>query len=282
MRKFYIVTNAKKDPDFQITKRICEYLTAGGCRWTVQDDEQLCHQHVDIKKIPSDTECILVLGGDGTLIRTAGDVVALNIPLLGINLGTLGYLAEVERSHLTSALDALMADQCEVEERMMLKGTVHYADGSGKTQLALNDIVITRSGSLHLLKYRIFVNGELLCTYGADGIIVSTPTGSTGYSLSAGGPIVSPKAKMILITPICPHTLNLRSILLSSEDQVTVETVLGSPSGQTRAVVSCDGADEFEIHAGDRVCICAAKESTKILKINKESFLETLRRKMGE
>lgn len=299
MNSFFIVTNNQKDKNLQLTKQVQGYLLARGASCTVQDENQLQAKRTDIAKIPPDVQCVIVLGGDGTLIQAARDVVKRGLPLIGVNLGTLGYLAEVEEQNVYAALDALLADQCEVEERMMLVGTVVTESGefliphsdaylarkesAQEAQTpALNDIVIGRRGTLRIMQYRITVNGEPLYTYDADGIVISTPTGSTGYSLSAGGPIISPKASMILLTPICPHSLNTRSIVVSAEDEVMVEIGPGRKLESEYAEVSFDGAVGVLVSSGDRIIVRCAEQKTKIVKIHKESFLETLRKKMDE
>ncbi|MDD7740809.1 MAG: NAD(+)/NADH kinase, partial [Lachnospiraceae bacterium] len=183
MDHFYLITNQTKDRDFTVTKQIKEYLEAHGKSCSVRGEgiQGTYYRYTDPTKIPPDTECILVLGGDGTLLQAARDVVNLQIPLLGINLGTLGYLAEIDMNSLYLALDRLISDEYEIERRMMLSGCV-YRDGVRiADDMALNDIVITREGSLRVVRFDNFVNGEFLNSYHADGIIVSTPTGSTGY-----------------------------------------------------------------------------------------------------
>lgn len=290
MKHFFIVTNSQKDENLKLTKQVQNYLTDKGMSCTIQDEEQLARKCTDIAAIPENVECILVLGGDGTLIQAARDVVSREIPLIGVNLGTLGYLAEVEEKNIYAALDALMEERYEIESRMMLKGHVEGADGkefgnrehAPVSELALNDIVISRRGRLRIVEYRIYVNGEHLYTYGADGMIISTPTGSTGYSMSAGGPIISPKAFMILITPICPHTLNTRSIVLSPEDEVVVEIGPGRKLESEYGEVSFDGTVSYQVSSGDRIFVSCAKEKTSIVRIHKESFLETLRKKMND
>ena len=152
--------------------------------------------------------------------------------------------------------------------------------GSETSRVALNDIVIHRKGNLQILSLNVYVNGEFLNNYHADGIIVATPTGSTGYSMSAGGPIVEPTASLTVITPICSHALNTRSIVLSSDDEIVIEIGEGRRGNIEKVLVTFDGATSVPLETGDRLTICKAKESTKIMKINKISFLEILRRKM--
>lgn len=287
MNKFYIIANREKDKDLETTRRIYDYLLAQGKECTVREyqgksqTEEMCvGRYTDADWIPEGTECILVLGGDGTLIQAARDTVERKIPLLGVNLGTLGYLAEIEKSGVLDALDNLMLDRYTIEPRMMLEGTVYRDREEPIRDIALNDIVINRSGALRILDYEIWVNGELLNRYSADGVIVSTPTGSTGYSLSAGGPIVSPKASMIVVTPICPHTLTARSIVLSGEDEVMLRLGSGRRAEREEAFVTFDGEVSVPIMTGDYVEIQKSRKTTDILKISKISFLEVLRNKM--
>lgn len=287
MNRFYVIANREKDENLETTRQIYEYLLANGKECTVREYQGKAQvegtgpgRYTDADWIPEGTECILVLGGDGTLIQAARDTVNRHIPLLGVNLGTLGYLAEIEKSGVQEALNHLMLDQYTIEPRMMLEGTVYREKEESIREIALNDIVINRKGALRILDYEIRVNGEPLNCYSADGVIVSTPTGSTGYSLSAGGPIVSPKASMIVVTPICPHTLTARSIVLSGEDEVTLR--LGSRRRDEReeAFVTFDGEVSVPIMTGDYVEIRKSSRTTEILKISKISFLEVLRNKM--
>lgn len=238
------------------------------------------YHYTNPELIPEGTQCILVLGGDGTLLQAARDVVYRKIPMLGINLGTLGFLAEVDRQSIHAALDKLIADDYEIEERMMLTGTVWHGDKIIGQDIALNDIVIGREGPLRVVRFKNYVNDVYLNSYNADGIIIATPTGSTGYSLSCGGPIVSPNAAMTLMTPIAPHTLNTRSIIFPEEDVITVELGEGRRQVQEQGLASFDGDTEIPIVTGDRIVIQKASASVKILKLNHLSFVEVLRQKM--
>ena len=226
MDKFYIITNSEKDKNLETTENIVSYLKKHGKECQIQQASRKFEgpfHYTNPELIPQGTQCIIVLGGDGTLLQAARDVVHRDIPLLGINLGTLGFLAEVEGAAVYGALDQLMADDYEVEKRMMLIGTVYRGDTVIGEDIALNDIVIGREGPLRVVRFNNYVNNEYLNSYNADGIIISTPTGSTGYTLSVGGPIVSPNAFMTILTPIAPHTLNTRSIVFPAEDVITVE-----------------------------------------------------------
>lgn len=267
MNKFYVITNRSKDVSLETTTRIRNYIQKRGKECILVEDG---------KDVLKDADCVLVLGGDGTLIRAARELRSNDIPMIGVNLGTLGYLTEVEVQNIESAIDQLIENKAVVEARMMLKGTVN----NESEDVALNDIVLTRLGSLCIIHFNIYVNGALLNSYQADGVIVSTPTGSTGYNLSAGGPIVEPTASMIVITPICSHALNTSSIVLSADDEIILEVGQGRDGKIEEAGVSFDGERNLKVHTGDRIVIRKAKDTTKLLKLSKISFLEILRKKM--
>ena len=269
-KKIYIITNKAKDPDLAITRRVQGILEKKGYESTLDD-----------KPIPEKIDYIVVLGGDGTLLQTARDMVDFDAPLLGINLGTLGYLTAVEVSGLGKALERIENGQAEIESRMMLKGIATRNGKIVEEAYALNDIALTRAGSLQIINFSLYVNGQFLNTYEADGIIVSTPTGSTGYNLSAGGPIVEPKAKLMVLTPICPHTLNTRSIVLSAEDEVVIEIGEGRNNKVQKVELNFDGTHMVELITGDKVVITKSSKVTKIVKISHASFLEVLHKKMS-
>lgn len=282
MKYFYLITNEVKDPEGFYTRKITAYLAAHGgkvvCTEHAASYPKLCKPDLAKPEVP---DCILVLGGDGTLLRAARNLLNQDIPLLGINLGTLGYLAEVEIAAIEEALDKLLADRFTREERMMLEGQVRRQDMS-EQNYALNDIVISRCGSLQVLTFQIYVNGQFLNSYSADGMIVATPTGSTGYNMSAGGPIVEPGASLLLLTPICPHTLNTRSIVLAPDDEIRIEIPRGKDGQRQTVEASYDGSHKVRLQTGDSIVIRRADKTTGILKLNTESFLTVLHKKMSE
>lgn len=285
MRQFYVITNRHKDPQLEVTNRIKEYIEARGGNCTIQIKEPNPNReesYTDSSWLPETTECMLVLGGDGTMLQAARDTVEKRIPILGINMGTVGYLAEIELPGIEAALDRLLNDEYMLEERMMLIGIVQRDGKEPEEDWALNDIAITRSGSLQIIKYSIYVNDLFLCSYNADGVMVSTPTGSTGYNLSAGGPIVEPKAKLMLVTPICPHTLNTRSIVLSADDKITIEIEPGREGESQEVEANFDGSHKVTLRTGDRIEIKQSEKKTDIIKLSNVSFLEVLHKKMSE
>lgn len=283
MNHFYIITNRPKDAELKVTNHIRSYLENQGKLCTVQNPVFMGEDtYTDPRTVPPDVDCIIVLGGDGTLLQAARDTIELEIPFLGVNLGTLGFMAEVEPAGLDKALKCLVGGNFHIEERMLLKGTIVRDGQVIEDTYALNDIVITRGGTLRIIDYNILVNSQFLRGYRADGIIVSTPMGSTGYNMSAGGPIVEPKARLMVLTPICPHTLNTRSIVLSDEDKVTIEITAGTSSSPPVIEANFDGSHMKPLLTGDRIQIEKSKRILKIVKLSQASFLETLHRKMSE
>ena len=279
MDKFCIVTNRVKDKDLKVTNHIKAYLEKRGKKVVIATEKNeeedplfITRKHLSI--IPEDTDLVIVLGGDGTMLQAARSVAYQDIPLLGVNMGTMGFLAEVEESGVDDALDRILKGWYEIEDRMMLRGALE-----GKKDYSLNDIIISRYQGIATIGYNIFVNDQFLCSYYADGLVVSTPTGSTGYNMSAGGPIIEPSANMILVTPICPHTLNSRSLVFSPNTKIEVELLPGRDKNPMTAISSFDGSGTLLMHTGDKIEIKMSKKTTKILRLNKVSFLDVISKK---
>jgi NAD+ kinase len=277
VKHFHIITNEIKDKDLSISTKLQAIIEKHGGSSKVF----LCNKD-GIEKQKSNADFVLVLGGDGTLLSVAREVAGTGMPVLGINLGTLGFLAEVEPNRMEEAIERLMNGDYLTEERMMLDATVVHDGKETVLSSALNDVTLTRCGSLQMIRYSIYVNGKLLCNMGADGVIVSTPTGSTGYNMSAGGPIAEPGAKLMMLTPVCAHTLNSRSVILRSDDEV--EIVIGTANdGRTLTVeAASDGNEKILMSTGDSLRIRKSDKTTIIVKLDERSFLEALQRKMSE
>lgn len=277
MKHFHIVTNEIKDKDLVITKKLQAIIEKyGGSSYVF-----LCNEN-GIEKQKANADCVLVLGGDGTLLSVAREVAAMNVPVLGINLGNLGFLAEVEINRMDEAIARLIKGEYLTEERMMLDGIIVHEGEEITISSALNDITLTRCGSLQIVRFSIFVNKKFLCHMSADGVIVSTPTGSTGYNMSAGGPIAEPGAELMMLTPICAHTLNSRSIILRSDDTVEIVIDRGKDGSVLSLEASSDGSEKVTMVTGDTLRICRSKQKTTIVKLDERSFLEALHRKMSE
>ncbi len=305
MKHFLIYTNIHKDKDLAVTRRIKQFLESRGCQAYVLTEETEMAEDGAVadskgntvtegntttedntakavcRQIPEKIDCMLVLGGDGTILRAVRDVKDLQIPILGVNLGTLGYMTEVEPEQAKEALEQLLEGDFTREERMMLWAVAKTGDKE-EQEWALNDVVISRKGSLQINDFNIYVNGQFLKKYSADGVIVTTPTGSTGYNLSAGGPIAAPETKLLMITPICPHTFNQRSIILSPEDEIVIEIPAGREGKAQQVEASFDGNSRLFLHTGDSIKITKSRKEIVFLKLNKISFLEILSRKMSE
>ncbi len=316
MKHFFIITNHEKDPQLAQTGRICRWLEERGCSCVISDSAALTagsepgqhparhqaqspeqrsfgsavspaasvsrgYRYTDPARVPEGTECVLVLGGDGTLLQAAGDLVNTTCPLLGINMGKLGYLAEIEMDQAFGALERVIRDECAIEQRMMLEGSICGRDQRREGALALNDIVLSRRGRFRVVEFNIYVDDAFLCSFQADGIIVSTPTGSTGYSLSAGGPIVSPDASLLMLTAVAPHTISSRPVILPDHVKITVELGSIGNGAADGAEVNFDGNTIAAIGPGDRVTIRKAANLARLVRVYHTSFVEILRRKMN-
>lgn len=284
MENFYIITNKVKDPDFSFTYEVMNYLRSlgmkCGCQELTEDLTYTRYRYTNADQIPDDVDCVIVLGGDGTLIQAARDLHHRDIPLLGVNIGTLGFLTDIEKDDIYTALGSVIRGDYEFDSRMMLRGRVYRNNELIYENTALNDITVNRNGILRVIDFDVFVNKEYLNSYSADGVIVSTATGSTAYSLSAGGPIVHPEAEIIMITPICPHTLNKRSIVLGADNSIAIE-MSDNKGLEEERVASFDGELFCRVVTGDRLVITRLENKVRLIKTSKQSFLQIVRRKMN-
>lgn len=277
MNNFFIIANKQKDINLEITEQIRHHISRLGAVCNIYDQYDRDVSSIDI---PEGTQCILVIGGDGTILAAARMLVGSNIPLLGINLGTLGFLADVNLADLSKTLDLLLQDQYQVENRIMLTAEVYKQGEKAATYIALNDFNINRFGASRVIGLKVGINGSVIDRYRADGVIVCTPTGSTGYNLSAGGPIINPTCKNFVITPICPHSLTARSIVLAKEDIVTVEVEQIRSNIKEEAIISFDGIEGLSLFPGDQVKIYKSQEVTPFIKATEVSFVQILKEKL--
>mgnify|MGYP003290486840 CR=1 FL=1 len=278
MNSFLIVSNKIKDTDLIVAREIADKLKQLGRDVSV-DVAELTENYMD--KL-SGKQCIIVLGGDGTMLKVSEDTKDSMIPLIGINMGTVGFLAEVEMTNLEAALISLIENRFKIEERMRLSGSVYVKGQCVKSADALNDVVLSRHGDLQIIGYRVFVNGMYLTDYHADGVIVSTPTGSTGYNMSAGGSIVEPSAQLVVLTPVCPHSMAARSVLLSATDKVEVVILKAQGERNLSAGVYFDGGKSVILGENDKVVISRSALVTRLIRLSELSFLEVLHKKMNE
>jgi NAD+ kinase len=245
-----------------------------------RDTYNLLHRGVPMSEseIYQTSDMLLILGGDGTLLRAARKAAPYRLPILGVNMGRLGFLTEIEVSDISEAIDALVNHRYTIESRMMLKACVIRNNRPCCEFNALNDIAIAKSSFARMIHLNVFINGEFVNHYPADGLLVSSPTGSTAYSLSAGGPIINPGMKCLLITPISPHTLSSRPIVTDSDDCVVVSLV----DKNRDILLTIDGQEGIPLLEGDVVSIMKSQLETQLIKINKRSFFKLLRDKLTE
>ncbi len=221
-------------------------------------------------------DLLVVFGGDGTILRAARLAAARGTPIVGINMGGFGFLAELNTDGFAGALPELLAGRYQIDERMMLQAQVESASAT-QTLLALNDMVVTKTGVARVLRLRLWVNREPLASYPADGVIVATPTGSTAYSLSAGGPILDPRVEALVITPICPHTFNARAVVVAGNDEVMVEVTAPDPE----ATLTVDGRVGVQLAPVRRVVVQRAEPRTRFVRLRGSSFYGILRTKLA-
>lgn len=281
IRRLGLVVNPDKPAARALARRAVALLTARRCEvWTHAATAEFarlslptCASEADLAR---QVDVLLVLGGDGTMLRVARDTAGANTPVLGVNLGTLGFLTAAAARGLAQTLDLLWSGECVVESRSLIEATASLVQGP-VAELALNDFVISRGAVPRLIELEVRVNGELLTSYRGDGLIVSSPTGSTAYSLAAGGAVVSPLAEVFALTPICPHTLSNRSVIVRLDAQV--EVLLRSQRVET--FLAADGLMRAELTAGESVVIRRSPHAAYLVRLPGSSFFDTLRHKLN-
>lgn len=277
MKHFCIIANQEKDPDGRVAAALRETLKSYGFEAYVIAPlvPGTKYKKAELKE---GTDCAIILGGDGTFLHGAKALSRGGIPIMGINLGNLGFLTAAEQQDTEKAVRQLAAGEYVIEKRTLLSADcVERKDASHK---ALNDVVIARSGFSRLIRLRLSVNGQVVQDYQGDGVIIATPTGSTGYSLSAGGPVVSPVAKTLVITPICPHMLSARPLVVSEDDRITVEVLKSSRSMEQEAFVTVDGDEVAGLAVGEHVNIVKADDTISVVMLKDISFWEKVRAKL--
>lgn len=272
-KKIGLIPNIKRDINLESTKELAIHINKLGLSVLV---EESMHRAVGLDFVEAssdvfqDAEIFFVLGGDGTMLHAASKSAVYNKPIMGINLGYLGYLTDVDKNDACEAVSRVLSGDFHLEKRMML-----CTEAEGRTlPLALNDVCVSRESYLRPVELDIYINSDYIDRYRCDGIIVSTPTGSTAYNLSAGGPILKPDAQMIAVTPICPHTLYARPFVVSSEDCVTIRT------NARRGALLIDGQSRGMAADFSEITVKRSEYRTTIIKTNNMSFYDILRLKM--
>ncbi len=284
MKNFFTVTNESKDLNLKLTHEVIDYLTSIGMThtgsMTINENSEGNYIHANSKMVTPNTEFILILGGDGTFIHVGKDLNNLNIPIIGINLGNLGFLTEIDPHDYKNDLIHILNDEVHIENRMILETSVIRDNKEILNVLSFNDIILTKTKTKGIIDFDVNVNDRFLNHYSSDGMVISTPTGSTGYNLSAGGPVVYPTAEIILATPICAHTLNSRTIVFSAEAVIDLIAKNRVNENDSEMVASFDGENDILLKHNDIIRCKKSNATVKVLRLNKISFVEHLGKKM--
>lgn len=281
MNKIIIVPNQKRDVNLNITKEITNIFSK---KFTVCVDKEYS-QIEDAEFYESNelfscgAEFVITIGGDGTILNTASNMLPNNIPILGINLGHLGFLTELEHSEIEKYFDAIVNHNYTIENRMMIEAKITRNNREIQSFHALNDIVIARGALSRILHTTTQVDGCILNSFNSDGIIFSTPTGSTAYSLSSGGPIISPELDAILITAISPHNMSSRPIVIPPDKCIQVNAF---DCAESRAYLSSDGRHGINLTDEDCVTIKKSSYKTLLMRLKNRVFYETVRKKLNQ
>lgn len=279
-KKIGIVANVAKEKAFACTQDLKKWLSERGLQ--VFLEESICRElgdegGYDLKALAKMSDILIVFGGDGTILRTARSVCFYDVPIVGINLGEFGYLAELNLNEVYGAIELILKGKYKTEKRMMLDVTLSHKGTKSETYTVLNDVVINRGNLSRIVNLETFVDDEYLTTFKSDGLIISTPTGSTAYSLSAGGPIVFPEDESIIVNPICPHTLTNRPIILP--DKSVTKVILWSK--ERGATLTLDGQMSCTIKSGDVINVQKSLFFTTMVSSPYRDYLEILRTKLG-
>jgi len=275
-----LVVNYKKGKTRETACRIIDWLNSKKLKVCIEGNmgKEIGKEELNCptEKFLKNVDLIISLGGDGTLLRAARLAATEDIPIFGVNLGGLGFLTQIGIDDLEKSLEKLYQEKYFLDERMMLSSIVKRREKEIKKITALNDVVIGKGAFARIICLPTYVNNDYVITYSADGLIVSTPTGSTAYSLSAGGPIVNPNINSIILTPICPHTLSARPLIIGENDQVKITL----ESSEEEVMVTIDGQEGFILEPNDEVIIKKSDHKAQLITFKEKSFYAILREKL--
>ena len=261
--------------------RLNAYLGQQGYRVLItQDTAAICgggdSEVVTLTEMGQRADLVIVFGGDGTMLNAARTLATFGVPLIGVNQGRLGFLADVPVDSMLPLLSAMLAGEHQVEERILLDCRVEYSDGvAAVTRSAFNDVVVSKGATGRLIEFEVYIDDQFVYSQRADGLVISTPTGSTAYALSAGGPILHPTLEAVVLAPICPHTLSARSIAVNSRFEIEVNLIHADD-----ARVHFDGQDHMDLNIGSRVIINRAEKHVRLLHPRDHNYYDTLRQKL--
>ncbi|MDD3839186.1 MAG: NAD(+)/NADH kinase [Clostridia bacterium] len=281
--KIGLIPNELKDKNLKITWKLQSWLCQRGCKVYIpstfkKQKDDLNLNFIDFPAIFNACQMVIVLGGDGTLLRVAKSAAHCNTPILGVNLGRLGYLTEIEIKDMFEVISQILEGNYIIEKRMMLKAKILKGTLEKTSFLALNDVGVAKGSLSRMILLKTYIDDYFVDTFPADGLIVSSPTGSTAYSLSAGGPIISPKMESLLITPICPHTLHSRPIVISDSETVKIKVV----GDYENILVTIDGQEGYSLNKGEVVLVSKADIYTQLVRYKDKNFYSILRKKLSE
>lgn len=279
MKKIAIVFNSLKDSELINTKKVINILKN---RAEVYIDEVYKYLGFDVNYVKYEqlfvySDLMIVLGGDGTILQIATMCAKNDIPVLGVNLGRIGFMTEAQPDNIDASIDAVLNDDYKIESRMLIKAEI-VKGNTRRSFHSLNDVVISKNTQSKLINVELYADDELVNTYIADGLIIATPTGSTGYSISAGGPVVDPNMQLYIATPICPHMLSVRSAVLPAQKKIIIR--LNEDYRDNYAVVAFDGDVKETLDIGDKITITKSKYEFKIIKVNDFSFFDAVLHKL--
>lgn len=282
MKTVGLFPNMLKKNSVRVTNAVINWFQERDCRVLIPDNvaESLdaTATRIESDEIFDKIDVAVTLGGDGTLLNIARQLAPYEVPILGINMGHMGFLTEIELPDLYRDLELFVENKYFIDTRMMLEAQVIREKRILEKFITLNDAVVTKGPFARLIRLKVFSNGAYIDTYPSDGLIISTPTGSTAYSLSAGGPIINPGIELILLTPICPHTLRSRSIVLSKDDIIKIQVIAEHPD----TMLTVDGQQGYRLLPGDEVIVKKSDYRTRLIRIKKRSFYDVLRKKLTE
>lgn len=261
--------------------QISEHLARHQCRVMLEEETASMVSNLQLpvaslEKMGQECDLAIIVGGDGTLLNAARKLVDFNVPILGVNLGRLGFLVDISPDELIQRLDEIFSGKYEEEHRILLTAVVHHKDGRISENDAFNDVVIHKLDVARMIETETYINGKFLNNMRADGLIVSTPTGSTAYALSGGGPILQPDLDAMVLVPICPHTMSFRPIVIDGESEI--EIIVKDPTD--KAQITCDGQTNLGLVSGDKVLIRKKNKIVRLIHPCKHDHYEILRAKL--
>jgi NAD+ kinase len=269
-----IFPNVEKKDSFKISKEIKNFLEKNKIKVVTEDN--IAHL-MDAEKMSTvnekDINFLISVGGDGTILRVAHKYLDLNIPILGINMGQIGFMADIPTADLMPSLEDLINKKYKIEKRVILEAT----NPSNEILYAINEIVLHKSPNHKLIEFSIHIDGKYLSNFFSDGIIVSTPNGSTAYSLSAGGPILCPELEAIVLTPICPHTISVRPLVLTANHEIDIKYL---SSHENDILVRADIAGALSVKTDDIIRIRKSKKTFNLVKLDRYDYFSTLNSKL--